>query len=55
MFATRYHQDTHLSVNLVSMTTLLSVVIGGLIVWKHRGNLQRLAAGTESKFHFHRS
>ena len=26
-----------------------------LIVWKHRGNLQRLAAGTESKFHFHRS
>ena len=34
---------------------LLSLVIGGLIVWKHRGNLQRLAAGTESKFHFHRS
>ena len=30
---------------------LLSLVIGG----KHRGNLQRLAAGTESKFHFHRS
>ena len=33
----------------------LAILLGGLIVWKHRGNLQRLAAGTESKFHFHRS
>lgn len=32
MFATRYHQDTHLSVNLVSMTTLLSVVTMPLVV-----------------------
>ena len=32
----------------------LSVVIGALILWKHRGNLQRLLAGQESKFSFHR-
>lgn len=32
MFATRYQQDTALSVNLVSMTTLLSVVTMPLVV-----------------------
>ena len=31
---------------------LLSIIIGGLILWKHRGNIQRLLAGTESKFYF---
>ena len=31
-----------------------SIVCGGLIVWKHRGNLQRILKGTESKFSFHR-
>ena len=34
---------------------LLSILIGGLIVWKHRGNLQRILKGTESKFSFHRN
>lgn len=33
---------------------LISIVIGGLIIWKHRGNIQRLLAGTESKFTFHK-
>ena len=33
---------------------VLAVVIGGLVVWKHRGNIQRLLAGTESKFSLHR-
>lgn len=33
---------------------LLSIIIGGLILWKHRGNIQRLLAGTESKFYFHK-
>ena len=33
---------------------LLAIVIGGLIVWKHRGNIQRLLAGTESKFSLHK-
>ena len=32
----------------------LALVIGGLVVWKHRGNIQRLLAGTESKFSVHR-
>ncbi|MDD3346500.1 glycerol-3-phosphate 1-O-acyltransferase PlsY [Oscillibacter sp.] len=31
----------------------LSFVIGGLIVWQHRGNLQRLLNGTERKFSLH--
>lgn len=32
----------------------LALVIGGLIVWKHRGNLRRILKGEESKFSFHR-
>lgn len=32
----------------------LSIVIGALILWKHRGNIQRLLAGTESKFSLHK-
>ena len=33
---------------------VLGFLIGGLVVWKHRGNIQRLLSGTESKFHLHR-
>lgn len=33
---------------------LLSIVVGGLILWKHRGNIVRLAKGTESKFTLHK-
>ena len=33
---------------------LLSLIIGGLILFKHRSNLQRLAQGTESKFALHK-
>jgi len=33
---------------------LLALIIGGLILWQHRGNLQRLAKGKESKFYFSR-
>ena len=29
---------------------LFAVVMGGLIVWKHRSNIARLRAGTESRF-----
>ena len=32
----------------------LALITGGLVVWKHRGNIQRLLAGTESKFSLHR-
>jgi glycerol-3-phosphate acyltransferase PlsY len=33
---------------------VIAVIIGGLILWKHRGNIQRLLAGTESKFTLHK-
>ncbi|MBE6961413.1 MAG: glycerol-3-phosphate 1-O-acyltransferase PlsY [Ruminococcaceae bacterium] len=32
---------------------VLAFLCGGLVVWKHRGNIQRLLNGTESKFHLH--
>ena len=32
---------------------LLGIALGGLTVWKHRGNIHRLLTGTESKFSFH--
>ena len=34
--------------------TLLAALIGGLILWKHRGNIQRLIQGNESKFSLHK-
>ncbi len=33
---------------------LLSVLVGGLILWKHRQNIVRLVKGTESKFSLHK-
>ena len=30
---------------------VLAFLCGGLVVWKHRGNIQRLLKGTESKFY----
>ena len=33
---------------------ILAIIIGGLIVWKHRGNLKRILSGTESKFSLHK-
>lgn len=32
----------------------LAFIIGGLIVWQHRGNIKRLLNGTENKFSLHR-
>ena len=37
-----------------TLILLLSVVVGGLILWKHRGNISRLIKGTESKFTLHK-
>ena len=34
--------------------TLLAALIGGLILWKHRGNIRRLIQGNESKFSLHK-
>lgn len=36
------------------LITVLSVVIGGLILYMHRGNIRRLLSGTESKFSLHK-
>ena len=33
---------------------ILSILIGGLILFQHRGNIKRLLNGTESKFSIHR-
>ena len=33
--------------------TVLAVIIGGLILYMHRGNIQRLLSGTENKFSLH--
>lgn len=35
------------------LLTLMAAVVGGLIVWKHRGNLQRILKGEERKFSLH--
>lgn len=36
------------------LITVLAVIIGGLILFKHRGNMVRIAKGTESKFALHK-
>ena len=36
------------------LLTILAVIIGGLILWKHRGNMVRLIHGNENKFSFHK-
>lgn len=36
------------------LITLLSIFVGGLILWKHRQNIVRLLNGTESKFTLHK-
>lgn len=33
--------------------TALSAAIAALVIWCHRGNIQRLLSGTEKKFHWH--
>ena len=38
----------------VLLRQVLAFLCGGLVVWKHRGNIKRLVTGTESKFSLHR-
>ena len=33
--------------------TVLSLLIAGLVLWAHRGNIVRLVQGKESKFRWH--
>lgn len=37
-----------------TLITIIAVLVGGLILWKHRGNIKRLVMGTESKFTLHK-
>ena len=37
-----------------AVLTVLGFVIGGLILYMHRGNIKRLLTGTESKFTLHK-
>lgn len=37
-----------------TLLLLLAILIGGLILWKHRENIKRLLNGTESKLTFHK-
>ena len=37
-----------------TLIIVLAFCLGGLIVWKHRANIQRLLAGNENKLSFHR-
>lgn len=34
--------------------SIIAIVVGGLILWQHRGNINRLLHGKESKFYFRR-
>ena len=36
------------------VVVILAFCAGGLVVWKHRENIQRLVQGKERRFHFHR-
>lgn len=36
------------------MNGVLGVVIGGLIIWRHRSNIVRICQGKENRFSFHR-
>ena len=36
------------------LITLLSILLGGLILWKHRANMVRIVKGSESKFTLHK-
>lgn len=36
------------------LLTILAFIVGGLIVYRHRGNIKRLLTGTESKFTLHK-
>lgn len=40
------------SIGIVILHTLFSAVMAGVIIWKHKPNIDRLLAGTENKFVF---
>ncbi len=51
VFAMSYIVDSS-SLGLSILYTVLSAVMAGTIIWKHKPNIDRLISGTESKFVF---
>ncbi len=39
---------------MIDWRVALAFIIGGLVVWQHRGNIKRLIKGEERKLTFHR-
>lgn len=53
LFWIRYPTDQDVSEGTVMMT-ILAFCLAGIAIYMHHGNIQRLRAGTESKFSFHK-
>lgn len=43
---------TDLSISYIVLSTVLSAVMGGMVIFMHRSNIERLKNGTENKFSF---
>ena len=39
----------------VWLNTVLAAVMGAMVIWMHRTNIQRLKNGTENRFSFHKT
>lgn len=52
--AAAFPVGTWLFVSRDPVILTLSVALGGLVIWMHRGNIRRLLKGEESKFSLHR-
>ena len=53
LFWIRYPIDKNLDGGTIMMT-IMAFCLGCMAVWLHHGNIQRLRAGTENKFSFHK-
>ena len=52
--AVAFPVGTWLFVSRSPVIMCLAVFLGGLVLWKHRGNIRRLLKGEESKLSFHK-
>ena len=50
-----YHpQRDYISHDVFTFSFVCSLLMAGLVLWAHRGNIRRLLSGTESKFQWHK-
>ena len=47
-------QRVYIGNDVFTFSFICSLLIAGLVLWAHRGNIHRLLAGTESKFQWHK-